>query len=134
MSLTFAPAHGLSLSQNVVVLLSSTMLFYCVGIQTQEGSSDVKQRLFDLWFNPVTHEEHGKMRMLWFMSNPEFDAECAKFLPEMEAAASGTLDSWAETAEGALALLLLLDQLPRNVFRGQFFTEAPAMLALAHNM
>jgi len=55
----------------------------------------------------------------WFARDDKFDKRCKeRFLPAIEAAASGDLDSWSETADGALALLLLLDQLPRNVYRG----------------
>ncbi|MGE4241436.1 DUF924 family protein [Ramlibacter sp.] len=55
----------------------------------------------------------------WFRKDAEFDdAFRSRFLPEHEAAAAGELDSWNATAEGALALCLLLDQFPRNCFRG----------------
>ncbi|KZM51019.1 DUF924 family protein [Labrenzia sp. OB1] len=55
----------------------------------------------------------------WFASDKEFDRECREgFLPAIEGALSGGLDPWMETADGSLALLLLLDQMPRNVFRG----------------
>ena len=52
-----------------------------------------------------------------------------KFLPTYEAAARGELAAWEESAEGALALVLLLDQFPRNLFRGDaraFATDALA--------
>lgn len=55
----------------------------------------------------------------WFAKDYAFDAE---FRQRFEAAhfmaAQRALDHWAETAEGSLALLILLDQFPRNVFRG----------------
>lgn len=55
----------------------------------------------------------------WFGGGEDFDARCReRFLPAVEAAASGGLDDWARDATGALALVLLLDQMPRNVFRG----------------
>jgi uncharacterized protein (DUF924 family) len=55
----------------------------------------------------------------WFRRDDAFDAEFReRFLPAHEAAAVGRLDAWSETAEGALALVLLLDQFPRNAFRG----------------
>ena len=54
----------------------------------------------------------------WFRKSETFDqALRAQFdIPHLRAAA-GAHDDWAETAEGALALLLLLDQIPRNIFR-----------------
>jgi uncharacterized protein (DUF924 family) len=75
----------------------------------------------------------------WFRKDPAFDAEIrARFEPAHMAAARRELDGWAATAEGALALLLLLDQFPRNLYRGtahQFATDplarAVATAALA---
>ncbi|NYT64914.1 DUF924 domain-containing protein [Alcaligenaceae bacterium] len=54
----------------------------------------------------------------WFNADHTFDALCSKkFLDLHLAAARGELMHWSQTAESALALLLLLDQLPRNIFR-----------------
>lgn len=56
---------------------------------------------------------------LWFAKDTAFDRRFREgFLQLHEAAADGRLPGWAATAEGALALLLLLDQFPRNAFRG----------------
>jgi uncharacterized protein (DUF924 family) len=61
----------------------------------------------------------------WFRKDDAFDDEFrARFLPLHEAAARGELDAWAATPEGALALLILLDQFPRNCFRGSAHTYA----------
>jgi uncharacterized protein (DUF924 family) len=56
---------------------------------------------------------------LWFTKDAEFD-RCLRetFLNAHEAASRGDLDDWQRTAEGTLALILLLDQFPRNAFRG----------------
>ena len=68
----------------------------------------------------------------WFGKDAAFDADFRdRFLAAHEAAASGALDSWAETADGALALMILLDQFPRNAFRGtarMFATDAKALV------
>jgi uncharacterized protein (DUF924 family) len=54
----------------------------------------------------------------WFVKDQAFDAAIRlKFEATHHAAARGEYDRWAETAEGALALLLLLDQFPRNLYR-----------------
>jgi uncharacterized protein (DUF924 family) len=54
----------------------------------------------------------------WFAKDAAFDAEIAeRFLATYEAAAAGAL-GWDATPEGALALLIVLDQFPRNMFRG----------------
>jgi uncharacterized protein (DUF924 family) len=56
---------------------------------------------------------------LWFAKNDEFDRRFrTRFLALHEAGARGELDEWIISAEGALALVILLDQFPRNAFRG----------------
>jgi len=56
----------------------------------------------------------------WFEKDDAFDAAIRdKFLPTYEAAAAGRLSAWEATAEGALALCIVLDQFPRNMFRGE---------------
>jgi uncharacterized protein (DUF924 family) len=55
----------------------------------------------------------------WFKKDAAFDDEIrTRFLALHEAAARGDLKDWEASAEGALALLILLDQFPRNMFRG----------------
>ncbi|SDU39108.1 DUF924 family protein [Stappia sp. ES.058] len=55
----------------------------------------------------------------WFATDTDFDEEIRRrFEPGVSAASLGTLDDWAGTPHGALALLLLLDQFPRNLYRG----------------
>jgi uncharacterized protein (DUF924 family) len=67
---------------------------------------------------------------LWFAKDADFDRRFReRFLDAHEAAAHGALDGWLATPEGALALLLLLDQFPRNAFRGttrMYATDAAA--------
>jgi uncharacterized protein (DUF924 family) len=67
----------------------------------------------------------------WFGAKPAFDeAIRLKFEPTHHAAARGTYDRWSQTADGALALLLLLDQFPRNLYRKSahaFATDAKAL-------
>ncbi len=56
----------------------------------------------------------------WFAKDEAFDQACRdRFMPTYEAAARGDLNEWELTPEGALAVILLLDQFPRNMFRGQ---------------
>ena len=69
--------------------------------------------------NDVLHfwRQAGPAR--WFRKDRAFDeAIRLKFEPVHHAAARGEHDDWAATAEGALALLILLDQFPRNLYRG----------------
>jgi uncharacterized protein (DUF924 family) len=86
--------------------------------------------VLDFWFGP----DPDTWRMAWFKPDPEFDAAIARqFGATLAEAATGAHDAWAATAEGALALAIVLDQFPRNMFRGSaraFATDAQA-LALA---
>jgi uncharacterized protein (DUF924 family) len=67
---------------------------------------------------------------LWFAKNDDFDRRFReRFLTLHEAATRGELSGWLSTAEGALALMVLLDQFPRNAFRGtprMYATDAMA--------
>ena len=69
----------------------------------------------------------------WFAKDEAFDQACRdRFLPTYEAAARGDLNEWELTPEGALAVILLLDQFPRNMFRGQretYKTDPVALMA-----
>ena len=80
-------------------------------------------RLLDFWFDPASQP-------YWFDSTPEFDAQLrARFLDLYEHAAGGGLTGWRADGRGCLGLVLLLDQLPRNVFRDTaqaFATDAQA--------
>jgi uncharacterized protein (DUF924 family) len=66
----------------------------------------------------------------WYRKDEAFDrAFRERFLATHEAAARGDLDAWLASPEGALALCILLDQFPRNAFRGSprmFATDAKA--------
>jgi len=83
---------------------------------------DVKDVL-DFWFADAN-------RPLWFKKDPAFDAECRRRFEALhERAAAGQLAPWQNTPEGALALVLCLDQFPRNLYRGTpraFATDAKA--------
>ena len=67
----------------------------------------------------------------WFKKDPAFDAALkARFESAHHAAATGEFDGWASDADGALALLILLDQFPRNAWRGSghmFATDGKAL-------
>ena len=70
----------------------------------------------------------------WFAVDLAFDAEIReRFLATHEAAAAGRLSAWEDTAEGVLALVIALDQFPRNMFRGtaRAFSTDPLARAVA---
>ena len=67
----------------------------------------------------------------WFNGGEAFDRQCeARFLDAHLAAGRGEYESWLGSAEGTLALMVLLDQIPRNVFRGSGHAFATDGLAL----
>jgi len=67
----------------------------------------------------------------WFRGGAAFDDEVRGFLEGAHfAAARRALEHWIDDAEGALALLILLDQVPRNLFRGSAHAYATDPLAL----
>src|SRR5580698_3381401 len=70
--------------------------------------------VLDFWFagDPATH------RKVWFEKDAAFDSACADLAAARDSAKSGALDAWAETPKGGLALVILLDQLSRNLHRG----------------
>ena len=66
----------------------------------------------------------------WFNGGAEFDEACRQFEALWQAASEGKHDHWADTASGMLALIILLDQIPRNLFREsekQFSTDGKAI-------
>ncbi|HAA92836.1 MAG TPA: DUF924 domain-containing protein, partial [Rhodospirillaceae bacterium] len=74
--------------------------------------------ILNFWFGADSPPD--RRRDVWFMANDDFDATIREeFGADVEAALSGSFEDWKETPEGCLALILLLDQFPRNLFRGK---------------
>jgi len=70
------------------------------------------------WFGDGS--DYGKSRKAWFEKNPDFDREIRdRFLPLVEEGAAGELHAWQGTPGECLALVIALDQFPRNLFRGE---------------
>ncbi len=77
--------------------------------------------ILDFWFGNSLKRRAGLRAHVarWFGSDARFDRAIAeRFGPDIDAARAGACDAWAETAHGRLALIILLDQFSRNVFRG----------------
>jgi uncharacterized protein (DUF924 family) len=87
------------------------------------------QPLLTCWFDPT-------VKPLWYNSTEAFDNQLRDdFLITYHAAKNRELVHWEETASGALALVILLDQIPLNIFRGKaecFATEGLALEAAAN--
>ncbi|WOD37996.1 DUF924 family protein [Nodosilinea sp. E11] len=86
-----------------------------------EHISPQAEAILRFWFGDPADAsgEYGQQRSVWFKKDPAFDATMRQlFLPEYEQAAAGALNDWRNQPRACLALVLLLDQWPRNLFRG----------------
>ena len=94
------------------------------------------QEVLDFWFAPPGSPERGRARKAWFEKSEEFDAQIrARFAATWERALRGELDSWQATPLAGLALCVMLDQFPRNMFRGTpraFASDARALVLARH--
>lgn len=90
---------------------------------------DSQKDVIDFWFKESSPQQ-------WFQKNPEYDALIkSRFIEVYEIARQGGLDDWKNDADGVLALCLLLDQFPRNMFRDTaqaFATDAQALLIVKY--
>ena len=75
--------------------------------------------ILGFWFGHEGEEGYGEFREVWFTKDPAFDREIRdRFEPVYEEAAAGNLDHWKDETRSCLALTIVLDQLPRNMYRG----------------
>ncbi|MBP2299338.1 DUF924 family protein [Azospirillum picis] len=85
--------------------------------------------IVDFWFDEAT-------KPYWFRQSGSFDRAVADTLgPHHEAAARGDYDHWMDDVDGCIALCILLDQVPRNIHRGDrraFATDAKALAVSDH--
>lgn len=92
------------------------------------------QDVLDFWFLPPDNPDYGQSRVEWFRKDEAFDAHIrVRFGALIDAAIEGGLRAWEATPHGALARLIVLDQLTRNVYRGtpRAFAGDAQALALA---
>lgn len=86
----------------------------------------------DFWFGPPSDPERYRHKQIWFRSTPDHDeAVRARFARDHALAAAGALAAWQEAPLSALTLVMLLDQVPRNIFRSTPRAFASDALALA---
>ncbi|WP_255989946.1 DUF924 family protein [Chitinolyticbacter albus] len=89
------------------------------------------QDVLAFWFGPPG--ETPALRQQWFQRDDEFDMAIRdRFLATVETALAGALDHWACDADGTLALVIVLDQFPRNLFRGSARAFAGDAAARGH--
>ncbi|MBN4016429.1 DUF924 domain-containing protein, partial [Rhodospirillaceae bacterium AH-315-P19] len=89
------------------------------------------EEILDFWFSEKDAAGQATARELWYQPDPGFDRKIReRFLNDTKLATAGKHDGFSQTARGALALILLLDQFPRNLFRDTaraFATDGKAL-------
>ncbi|MEM6988475.1 MAG: DUF924 family protein [Pseudomonadota bacterium] len=105
---------------------------------TDTMDSDHIAAILSFWFGPIADGDvvDGSKREMWFNGTPALDAEITNnFLGVYEDALAGSCSQWQHTAQGSLALVVLLDQFPLNMFRRSaraFESEHAAVAACEH--
>lgn len=94
-------------------------------------TESIVDAILQFWFGATDDPTFGQPRDYWFRKDPEFDRTLAEsFQPIYERAARGELTPWEAAPHSCLALTIVLDQFPRNLFRNSpqaFATDAQAL-------
>jgi uncharacterized protein (DUF924 family) len=110
-------------------------MFYDTGMPFASDPAPLPARaraLFDFWFGAPDHPERLHHKQIWFRSTAEFDAAVHEhFSHDHNAAVTGAFTAWDDAPLSALAHVMLLDQVPRNIFRSTPRAFASDPLALA---
>ena len=89
------------------------------------------REVLDFWFGPADSEAFGKPREVWFKKDDAFDqALRERYAPFWEQARAGALSDWDASPRELLAFIVVCDQFPRNMFRGEAQSFATDPLAL----
>jgi len=89
--------------------------FFCTPLAAEDARIE---EILQFWFGPLKNSENAEDRnALWFSANEAFDAEIRQRYESLVQEASQSLLDWKGTPQGRLALILLLDQFTRNVYR-----------------
>lgn len=92
------------------------------------------ETLLHVWFGPPSRPPLETSKQ-WFTKNEAFDESLrSQFGETLEAGVRGELDAWKSTPRGRLALIVLFDQISRNIFRGTSRSFAQDPLALAQSL
>ena len=95
-----------------------------------QNAASGAEKVLRFWFAVEPGSEESMFQSRWFFPTPELDRLCTtRFLASYEDAAHGRLEDWKNDPRSCLALVLLLDQFPRNMFRGDakaYSSDTPA--------
>ena len=101
-----------------------------------QNAASGAEKVLRFWFADEQGSKESMIQSRWFFPTPEFDRLCTtRFFTSYEDAAHGLLEDWNNEPRSCLALVLLLDQFPRNMFRGTaraFATDAKACELTRH--
>ena len=100
-------------------------------------ADDRAEAILTFWFGKPEDPDYGTYRKQWFTKSDAFDEQIRQhFLADYEKAAAGRYAPWQAVPERAIALLLLFDQFPRNLFRGtpRSFATDDRALAIAQDL
>lgn len=101
-----------------------------------QNAASGAEKVLRFWFADEPGSRESMFQSRWFFPTPEFDRLCTtRFLASYEDAAHGRLEDWKNGPRSCLALVLLLDQFPRNMFRDTaraFATDAKARELTRH--
>ncbi|CUM67166.1 uncharacterized protein PRCAT00004859001 [Priceomyces carsonii] len=75
------------------------------------------RRVLKFWFGEPGSVEYLKPKSFWYGSKEDDNLVRQKLGKDYDLAEAGKLETWRQSAEGSIALILLLDQVPRNIFR-----------------
>ncbi|MFM9884621.1 MAG: DUF924 family protein [Burkholderiales bacterium] len=95
------------------------------------------REVLDFWFGPADSEAFGKPREIWFKKDDAFDrALRERYGPLWEQVRAAALSDWDASPRALLAFIIVCDQFPRNMFRGesQSFATDPLALGAARRM
>jgi uncharacterized protein (DUF924 family) len=92
---------------------------------------DAQSEILNFWFNETKPAQ-------WFQKNPDFDQEIhIRFEMDYILASQDIYDAWMDSPKGCLALSILLDQFPRNMYRGtdkMYATDSKALKTAYHTL
>lgn len=98
----------------------------------------LQDKVLSFWFGDPSSVQYGQAQSFWFQSTPEIDQNIKDlFEPDYNDAVSGKLPQLLDSALGSLTLVILLDQLPRNMYRNTakaFATDSLALDTAKHSI
>ena len=102
-------------------------------------TNSIAKNVLDFWFGdwPLTPEQNGVRSEVWFLANQDFDYDIERRFGKLVGTArQGSFDTWTKEPYECLALIIILDQFPRNLYRGQpgAFTSDVKALEFARAM